>query len=192
MWRQKKKFKGPRHPWLAERIEEEHSLAKQYGIRRMRELWKAKAILKNWQRQAKEIIGLPAEQKEAVQKILLNKLLKYGLIKEDSNVDDVLSLSIKDILDRRLSTVLVKKGLALTPKQARQFIIHGKVTVNGRKTNSPSYLVKVGDEVSFTPGFTPKLKPEEKVKPEAKVDTKESKESGEVAQAAQATEVANG
>ncbi|MEM2954610.1 MAG: 30S ribosomal protein S4 [Candidatus Nanoarchaeia archaeon] len=157
MWRQKKKYTGPRHPWQAERIEEEHKLAKEYGIRRMREIWKARAILRRWQDLAKKIIGMPAAEREKAQKILIEKLQKYGFLEEKVDIDNVLSLKLKDILERRLSTILVKKGMALTPKQARQFIIHGKVMVNGQKLNRPSYLVKPNDNIEFVPGFSPKL-----------------------------------
>ncbi|MEM2874015.1 MAG: 30S ribosomal protein S4 [Candidatus Nanoarchaeia archaeon] len=162
MWRQKKTYSGPKHPWKKERIEEEHNLAKEYGIRRMREIWKMRAILRNWQRQAKEIIGMrPGPKKDAAQKILMDKLQKFGVVTAEADLDDVLSLQLKDILNKRLETVVFKKGLALTPMQARQFIVHGKIMVNGKKLNAPSYLVKVNDDISFVPGFVPKLKPEE-------------------------------
>ena len=162
MWKQKKKLSGPLHPWKKERIDEEHSFAKTYGIRRMHEIWKTRAILRNWLRQAKDIIGmLPGAKKDDAQKVLLQKLHRYGILKEEAELEDVLSLQLTDILDKRLETVVFKKGLALTAKQARQFIVHGKVLVNGKKLNSPSYLVKVGDDVGFAAGFTPKLKPEE-------------------------------
>jgi small subunit ribosomal protein S4 len=161
MWRQKRKLSGPKHPWKADRIKEEHDLAKQYGVRRMRELWKARAILRNWQRLAKEIATFTGEKKEAAQKILLQKVQKYEIITADADVDDVLSLKLKDVLDRRLETIVHKKGMTLTPKQARQFIVHGKVLVNGKKLNSPSYLVQAGDDISYKAGFVPKLKPVE-------------------------------
>ena len=161
MWRQKKKYSGPKHPWKADRIEEEHGLSKQYGIRRMRELWKARAILRNWQRLAKEIATFTGEKREAAQNTLLKKIQKYEILPEDADLDDVLSLTLKNILDRRLESVVHKKGMTLTPKQARQFIVHGKIVVNGKKLNSPSYLVQAGDVISFKSGFTPKLKQEE-------------------------------
>ncbi|MEM4714352.1 MAG: 30S ribosomal protein S4 [Candidatus Nanoarchaeia archaeon] len=161
MWRQKKKYTGPRHPWQAERIEEEHKLAKEYGIRRMREIWKARAIIRGWQHQAKELIGMrPGPKRENAQKVLFASLHKYGILAEDADLDDVLSLKLKDVLDKRLETLVFKRNMALTPKQARQFIVHGKIMVNGKKLNSPSYLVRVDDEISFVPGFVPKLKPD--------------------------------
>jgi small subunit ribosomal protein S4 len=162
MWKQRKKYEGPKHPWKKERIDEEHGLAKAYGTRRMKELWKARAVLRNWQRQAKDVIGmLPGAKKDNAQLVLLAKLQRYGILAADADLDDVLSLHLRDVLDKRLETVVFKKGMALTPKQARQFIVHGKVLVNGKKLNSPSYLVKNSDDVTFVSGFIPKLKPEE-------------------------------
>jgi small subunit ribosomal protein S4 len=50
------------------------------------------------------------------------------------------------MLERRLDSALTRAGFASSHAQARQFILHGHVTVNGRKVNIPSYLVGVGDE----------------------------------------------
>mgnify|MGYP001773173473 CR=1 FL=1 len=75
-----------------------------------------------------------------------NKLYKLGLLNEGATLDDVLGLTVKDILNRRLQTIVYKKGLANTPKQARQFIVHGHVKINGRKIIYPSYLVNRDEE----------------------------------------------
>ena len=50
-------------------------------------------------------------------------------------------------LERRLDNVLVRIGFAATHAQARQFVRHGHVVVNGKKVNIPSYQVAIGDEV---------------------------------------------
>ena len=52
-------------------------------------------------------------------------------------------------LERRLDNVIRRAGFSGSHAQARQFILHGHVRVNGKKVNIPSYLVKVGDEVSI-------------------------------------------
>jgi small subunit ribosomal protein S4 len=52
-------------------------------------------------------------------------------------------------LERRLDTVVLRLGLAASPAQARQFVRHGHVRLNGQKANVPSLLVRVGDEVSI-------------------------------------------
>ena len=51
------------------------------------------------------------------------------------------------LLERRLDNVVFRLGLAATRREARQLVNHGHFTVNGRKVNIPSYLVKVGDVI---------------------------------------------
>lgn len=53
------------------------------------------------------------------------------------------------LLERRLDNSVYRLKMATTRAQARQIIVHGHVLVNGRKSYSPSYLVKVGDVISF-------------------------------------------
>jgi small subunit ribosomal protein S4 len=55
------------------------------------------------------------------------------------------------MLERRLDNVVRRIGIAGSHAQARQFVLHGHVTVNGRKVNIPSFLVSVGDEVVLKP-----------------------------------------
>ena len=52
------------------------------------------------------------------------------------------------ILESRLDNVIYRMGFAKTRQQARQMVSHGHITVNGKKVDIPSYLVKVGDEIS--------------------------------------------
>jgi small subunit ribosomal protein S4 len=53
------------------------------------------------------------------------------------------------LLERRLDNVVYRLGLASTRAQARQFITHGHLLVNGRRVDIPSFLVKPGDEVGI-------------------------------------------
>ena len=52
-------------------------------------------------------------------------------------------------LELRLDNVVHRLGFATSRSQARQFVRHGHLTVNGRKVNIPSYQVKKGDEVAI-------------------------------------------
>lgn len=52
-------------------------------------------------------------------------------------------------LERRLDNVLTRAGFASSHAQARQFVLHGHVRVNGKKINIPSYLVSVGDDITI-------------------------------------------
>jgi small subunit ribosomal protein S4 len=53
------------------------------------------------------------------------------------------------LLERRLDNVVYRLGLADSRAQARQLVRHGHITVNGRKLDIPSYLVKESDEITF-------------------------------------------
>ena len=52
------------------------------------------------------------------------------------------------ILESRLDNVVYRCGLGNSRPEARQLVLHGHFTVNGRKVNIPSYLVKAGDVVA--------------------------------------------
>ena len=52
------------------------------------------------------------------------------------------------ILESRLDNVIYRIGLASSRKEARQLVNHGHFTINGKKVNIPSYLVKVGEVIS--------------------------------------------
>ena len=52
-----------------------------------------------------------------------------------------------ELLERRLDAVVYRMKFAITPFASRQFVNHGHVTVNGKRVNIPSYLVRDGDEI---------------------------------------------
>ena len=146
----RKKYETPKHPWEAERIKEEWELQKKYGLKNKREIWKAKSLLRNFRGQARQLqaklrYGNPQAEKE--QKLLFDKLIRLGILNEaNATLDAVLSLTVEDILRRRLQTIVYLKGLARTPKQARQFIVHGHIAIGDRKVTIPSYLVRKEEE----------------------------------------------
>ncbi len=144
--RQRKKFSTPSHPWQKERIEEEKKILKEYGLRRKYEVWKMDSMLKKFLHRAKTIIGERTAQSEIEKKQLLERLYRLGLLKQDSKVEDVLNLRLKNILERRLQTLVCKKQLAKTMRQARQFITHEHIAVGSRKITTPSYLVSIEEE----------------------------------------------
>jgi len=52
------------------------------------------------------------------------------------------------LIERRLDNVVYRLGFAATRREARQLVNHGHFTVNGKRVNIPSYLIKVGDVVA--------------------------------------------
>lgn len=146
----RRKYEGPRHPWLASRIEEERELKKEFGTKNKREIYRMGTILKGFKDQAKALSSRFDSQAKKEQEQMVSKMASLGLIKAGAELDDILSLSVLDLMNRRLQTVMVKRLLARSPKQARQFISHGHVLVNGTIITSPGYLVRVDEETSIT------------------------------------------
>lgn len=65
-------------------------------------------------------------------------------------------LELLRILETRLDNIIYRLGFAATRAQARQFVTHGHVLVNGKKLDIPSYNVKPGDEVALIPKIAQK------------------------------------
>ncbi|MDI6916810.1 MAG: 30S ribosomal protein S4 [Thermoplasmatales archaeon] len=149
----RKKYESPTHPWQADRIKEENGLIKKYGLKNKREVWKARSLLRNFRRQARLLfpkLRIGDKQAEKEVKQLIGKLTRLGVVQENAALDDVLALDIEAILSRRFQTLLYMKGLASTPKQARQLIVHGHAAVTGRRVVVPGHLVKKDEESSIT------------------------------------------
>lgn len=144
--RQRKKYSTPSHPWQATRIKEENLLLKEYGLKNKKELWKMESVLRKFKSQAKSLIATKSSQAEIEKGQLMDRLLKLNLIKGKTKIENIMALELKDILNRRLQTLVYNKGLAKSIKQARQFIIHGHVLIGDKKIDAPSYLVLKGEE----------------------------------------------
>jgi small subunit ribosomal protein S4 len=140
----RKKYEKPTMMWDRQRIQEEHSLVEKYGLRNLRELWKASTELRRIRRNVKELFSGRASEEKGKQ--IIGRLAKYGIIKPDATLDDLLVLTPDAFLERRLQTVVFKKGLAKTIKQARQLITHGFIAINGKKVTVPGYMVKPEEE----------------------------------------------
>jgi small subunit ribosomal protein S4 len=154
MKRKHKQYSRPKRPFDKARIEEEGKIKQEYGLKNKIEIWRADSQIKSIREKAKKLI--PADPKE--QKALFERLEKIGL--QVNSIADVLSLEKKDYLDRRLQTVVFKKRLARSPKQARQMIVHKKVLVNGRAVSSPSYIVPIKLEEKISLKQTKKIEKE--------------------------------
>ncbi len=143
MIRKSKLYSKPRKMFQSVRIKDENLLVKEFGLKNKREIWKTQAKIDYYRTRAKALAKSPMEE----QKVLFGKLQALGL--KIHTIADVLGLKVEDLLNRRLPTVLVKKGLATKVKQARQFVVHKKVLVNNQVMDSPGYLVPVAFESSI-------------------------------------------
>lgn len=146
----RKKYDTPSHPWIKSRIEDEKRIEKAFGTKNKKEIWKMETVLKRFKSQAKILIALDTPQSKKETAHLFRRISQLGLAQGDINYDTVLGLTLDDVMNRRLQSLVVKKGLARTVNQARQFIVHGHIAVDGRAITSPSYLVSVKEEAALS------------------------------------------
>ncbi len=144
--RPRKKYERPLKPWDRAVLEESNRLAGMYGLRNKRELWRAEYMARKYRRMVREALALHPEEAAQILKPAIQRLQKLGILGPDATPDDMLDITAKDFLERRLQTLVWKKGLAKSPFQARQWIVHGHVWVAGRRIRSPGYLVPVSEE----------------------------------------------
>lgn len=147
--RARKKYESTRKEWSTERIEKEGKVREFYGLKNNREIRKLETLLSRKRENARKLLAMDIAKRAEKEKELMQSLNTIGLLKEGSNLEDVLGLNLEEIMERRLETIVWRKNLALTTKQARQFITHGHVAVNGRKVTAPSYIVRNKDNVSY-------------------------------------------
>ncbi len=142
--RKQGKFRRPKKMFDKARIEEENKIVFEYGLKNKKEIWKAKSEVSKIRRRAKSLIPKSDEERKA----FFEKLNSKGL--GVKNTADALALTERDILSRRLQTIVFKKKLAKSPKEARQLIVHKKIAVEGKAVNIPSFSVDSSKEKEVT------------------------------------------
>lgn len=152
--KKRKSYDTPKHPWQAARMATEVELITKYGLRNRKELWKAQSILRRYRADARRLLAESAEieltgHAKTESEQILARLIRYSILKPDSNVDDILGLQTDTILERRLQTQVHRLGLARTMKQARQFITHGHIAINGEKVTIPSKMISKDEEMQI-------------------------------------------
>lgn len=144
--RQRKSYETPRHPWRRDQLEVELHLVGEYGLRNKRELWRYKTMLSEVRGIARSLLGSSGEERARMEREYLTKLSRIGVLSESASIDEVLDLEIRDLLERRLQTMVYRRGLAKTPHQARQLVSHGHISVAGKIVSVPGYIVKRDEE----------------------------------------------
>ena len=145
----RKKHSRPIHPWNKKNIDEEKILVREYGLVKKKEIYSADLFKKKYMGIAKRLIAETSTQGEKEKKQVLDKLQKLGLISSIAGLDNLLGLELKDILERRLQSIVFRRGLARSMKQARQFIVHRHIIINEKEITSPAYLVSMSEEMAI-------------------------------------------
>ena len=80
---------------------------------------------------------------------LISSLQRRGLLPEGATIDDVLRLTVEHVLARRLQSQVYYKGLASSPNQARQLLIHGHVVIGEQVMTVPGYILTRDEEAGL-------------------------------------------
>ena len=147
--KQRKKYETSKNPWSKDQIVVETKLSGEYGLRNRRELWRYRTMLSKIRQITRSLLGTSEEEREEIEPKFLKKLSRLGILPEEAKIDNILDLDIRDLLERRLQTVVYRLGLAKTIHQARQVIKHRHVEVSGRIVSIPGYLVSRLDEANI-------------------------------------------
>ena len=103
--------------------------------------------------------GMQLNEKQKVKFIygVLEKQFRkyYTMATKRHGITGEMSLQI---LETRLDNVVFRLGFAGTRREARQMVNHSHITINGKKVNIPSYLVKPGDVIAIKETSVPKFK----------------------------------
>lgn len=73
----------------------------------------------------------------------------YNYYEEADRTEGMTGENLICLLERRLDNVVYRMGFAESRREARQFVLHGHITINGKKADIPSMLVKAGDVVAI-------------------------------------------
>ena len=94
--------------------------------------------------------GLQLREKQKVKRmygVLEKQFRRY--FEKAARKKGITGTLLMQLLERRLDNIVYRLGFASSRNQARQFVLHGHVQVNSRKTTIPSYLVSKGDEIAI-------------------------------------------
>jgi small subunit ribosomal protein S4 len=144
-----KRYETPNHPYQGERIADEGNMLSTYGLKNKQELWRSQSQLRRFRREARRLLGEAqgdAEIANAEGTEFLARLRRIGVLGDQDDISDVLSLTVTDLLERRLQSIVYRQGMASTPQQARQFVVHGHVIVDGARIDRPGRTVAVTEE----------------------------------------------
>lgn len=145
-----RQYDVPRMKWNKQRILSDRKIMDAYGLTRKKELWKAETEVRELRKRARLLLAGRSDNFEQRKTELLGRLVSLGIFTKEHKIEDVLKLTLTDFLERRLQTIVFRKGLALTPSQSRQLITHGHIAINGRKRSIPGSIVRADETVSYT------------------------------------------
>ncbi|KAL7721460.1 Small ribosomal subunit protein uS4 [Entamoeba marina] len=142
-------YKTPKVPFERERFDSELKLAGQFGLRCKREIQRVHFMLGHIRTVAKIMLMKDAKDQRRILEgnALMRRLHNLGFLpKEQNKLEFVLALKDENLLERRLQTVVLRKGLAKSIHHARILIRSKMIRVGKQIVDSPSFIVRVDSE----------------------------------------------
>ncbi len=177
--RNRKKYQRPQNIHNSQRILEDNSIIEEYGLKNMKELWKVQSETSRVRGNVRKLLAATSSHDEG--NSLVSRLVRLGMVKEGSTLDDLLDMGVNAMLERRLQSVVFRNGLARTMKQARQLVVHGFISVDGKRVNRPGYIVERGADKSIayykSIDITPKTPQQEQPQPPSEAETEMAAEA---------------
>lgn len=147
----------------------------EYGLKNLKELWKAESEIGKARRNARDILSGSSSNLEEMRSHITERLARLGIASRSATLDSLLDLNERSLLERRLQTIVFKKGLASTIKQARQLITHGFISIDGRRITRPGYIVESAIEGKI--GYYKPIDITRKERPVAPAEVKHAEEA---------------
>merc|ERR1719198_30136 len=141
-----KTTKSPRRAYDKERLDKELQMIGTYGLKTKREIWRVGLILSKVRAVARRLLTLEERDPERIfqGQALMRRMIRYGILDEDKQrLDYVLELKVEDFLERRLQTLVFKRGLAKSIHHARVLIKQKHIRVGHQIVDVPSFMVRV-------------------------------------------------
>merc|ERR1711871_78110 len=138
--------KRPRRSYDKERLDAELKLIGTYGLKNKREIWRIGLVLSKVRAVARQLLTLEERDPQRVfqGQALMRRMIRYGILDEDKQrLDYVLALKIEDFMERRLQTLVFKRGLAKSIHHARVLIRQKHIRVGRQIVDIPSFMVRV-------------------------------------------------
>merc|ERR1712094_57878 len=138
--------KPPRRPYEKERLDAELKLIGQFGLKNKREIWRVRLALAKIRSTARTLLTKDEKDPSRIfeGQALMRRMIRYGILDEDKQrLDYVLSLNLENFMERRLQTLVFKRGLAKSIHHARVLIRQRHIRVGRQVVNVPSFMVRV-------------------------------------------------
>jgi len=139
----RRKYEKPKDMWNSQRIASDRALIREYGLSNMKEVWKVQTELGKIRRNVRSLLS---QKQQSTEGAIINRLVKLGILQPGANIDSLLDLDDRKFLERRLQSIVFRKGLAKSMLQARQLVTHGFIAINGKKVTIPGYMVSINEE----------------------------------------------